>query len=102
MFCENEERQGRALSERLVALTINSQPSALFSGDTSAVAPPVPIPNTEVKRCSPDGSATLGCARVGRRQNPATCFKWRGFSLLGGTRASRVGLRGSPRRESSF
>jgi hypothetical protein len=33
------------------------------------VAPPVPIPNTEVKRCSPDGSATIGCARVGRRQN---------------------------------
>src|SRR5256885_15917434 len=39
------------------------------SGDNSAVAPPVPIPNTEVKRCSPDGSATIGCARVGRRQN---------------------------------
>jgi hypothetical protein len=39
------------------------------SGDHSAVAPPVPIPNTEVKRCSPDGSATIGCARVGRRQN---------------------------------
>jgi hypothetical protein len=33
------------------------------------VAPPVPIPNTEVKRCSPNGSASLGCARVGRRQN---------------------------------
>jgi hypothetical protein len=39
------------------------------SGDHSAVDPPVPIPNTEVKRCSPDGSATIGCARVGRRQN---------------------------------
>ena len=33
------------------------------------MAPPVPIPNTEVKRCSPDGSATIGRARVGRRQN---------------------------------
>jgi hypothetical protein len=33
------------------------------------VVPPVPIPNTEVKRCSPNGSASLGCARVGRRQN---------------------------------
>src|ERR1700730_10528057 len=43
--------------------------SEQFSGDHSAVAPPVPIPNTEVKRCSPDGSATIGCARVGRRQN---------------------------------
>ena len=42
---------------------------ARTSGDHSAVAPPVPIPNTEVKRCSPDGSATIGCARVGRRQN---------------------------------
>src|SRR5437588_5417285 len=43
------------------------------SGDPSAVAPPVPIPNTEVKRCSPDDSASLGCAKVGRRQyyNPA-------------------------------
>src|SRR3954471_22471842 len=43
--------------------------SPFSSGDHSAVAPPVPIPNTEVKRCSPDGSATIGCARVGRRQN---------------------------------
>ena len=41
----------------------------LGSGDTSAVAPPVLIPNTEVKRCSPDGSTATGRARVGRRQN---------------------------------
>src|SRR5689334_18835511 len=41
------------------------------SGDPSAVAPPVPIPNTEVKRCSPDDSASLGCAKVGRRQSYA-------------------------------
>ena len=27
------------------------------SGGHSTVAPPVPIPNTEVKRCSADGSA---------------------------------------------
>jgi hypothetical protein len=33
------------------------------------VAPPVPIPNTEVKRCSPDGSTATGRARVGRRQS---------------------------------
>ena len=39
------------------------------SGDSSAVAPPVPIPNTEVKRCSPDGSTATGHARVGRRQS---------------------------------
>src|SRR5206468_38865 len=41
------------------------------SGDNNAVAPPVPIPNTEVKRCSPDGSTAIGRARVGRRQNRA-------------------------------
>src|SRR3954462_11577353 len=41
----------------------------LRSGDISVVAPPVPIPNTEVKRCSPDGSTAKGRARVGRRQN---------------------------------
>ena len=39
------------------------------SGDSSAVAPPVPIPNTAVKRCSADGSPAIGRARVGRRQN---------------------------------
>src|SRR5262249_60470508 len=39
------------------------------SGDSSVVVPPVPIPNTEVKRCSPDGSTATGRARVGRRQN---------------------------------
>lgn len=44
------------------------------SGDPSAVEPPVPISNTEVKRCSPDGSASLGCARVGRCQNPPSSW----------------------------
>jgi hypothetical protein len=39
------------------------------SGDHSAVVPPVPIPNTEVKRCSPNDSASLGGAKVGRRQS---------------------------------
>jgi hypothetical protein len=43
--------------------------AAPHSGDSSAVAPPVPIPNTAVKRCSPDGSTAIGRARVGRRQN---------------------------------
>ena len=42
---------------------------ARTSGDPSAVAPPVLIPNTEVKRCSADGSTATGRARVGRRQN---------------------------------
>ena len=44
--------------------------NARSSGDNSAVVPPVPIPNTEVKRCSPDDSASIGCAKVGRRQFP--------------------------------
>lgn len=39
------------------------------SGDPCMVAPPVPIPNTEVKRHSSDGSACLACARVGRCQS---------------------------------
>ena len=32
------------------------------------MVPPVPIPNTDVKRCRADGSACIACARVGRRQ----------------------------------
>ena len=54
-----------------------------LSGDHSAVAPPVPIPNTEVKRCSPDGSASIGCARVGRCQNlrPASWKQGAGLFL---------------------
>ncbi len=39
------------------------------SGDFCVVVPPVPIPNTEVKRHSADGSACLACARVGRCQS---------------------------------
>ena len=64
---------------------------ARTSGDHSAVAPPVPIPNTEVKRCSPDGSATIGCARVGRRQNkdPAP-VKAAGFLLYATGTATRT------------
>jgi hypothetical protein len=40
----------------------------LPSGDQSAVEPPGPIPNPEVKRCSANGSETKGLVRVGRRQ----------------------------------
>jgi hypothetical protein len=49
----------------------NSAPRnpAQNSGDNSVVVPPVPIPNTEVKRYSPDGSTAIGRARVGRRQS---------------------------------
>ena len=42
--------------------------TVLDSGDQSAVEPPGPIPNPEVKRCSADGSGTIGPVRVGRRQ----------------------------------
>ena len=43
-------------------------PLKLPSGDQSAVEPPGPIPNPEVKRRSADGSETIGLVRVGRRQ----------------------------------
>ena len=43
-------------------------PLKLTSGDQSAVEPPGPIPNPEVKRRSADGSETIGLVRVGRRQ----------------------------------
>ncbi len=41
----------------------------LKPGDNSAVVPPGPVPNPEVKRCSADGSRTIGPARVGRRRD---------------------------------
>ena len=68
--------------------------AAPHSGDNSAVVPPVPIPNTAVKRCSPDGSTATGRARVGRRQsrmsggNPIGHFAF----LASPTRLSRRGL----------
>jgi hypothetical protein len=58
------------------------------------VDPPVPIPNTEVKRCFADGSGTLGSVRVGGcqilalprgPQDPATRL-----SNLEGGRSSRL------------
>ena len=42
--------------------------TGLPSGDQSAVEPPGPIPNPEVKRRSANGSGTIGPVRVGRRQ----------------------------------
>ena len=38
------------------------------SGDHGTVVPPVPIPNTEVKRCCADDSMAKGYAKVGRCQ----------------------------------
>ena len=69
------------------------------SGDNSAVAPPVPIPNTAVKRCSPDGSTAIGRARVGRRQNKnPDKINSSGFLLSG---EARMELRGSERHRRS-
>src|ERR1700761_5350313 len=53
------------------------------SGDLRSLAPPVPIPNTEVKRAFADGSASIGCARVGRCQyhEPRRGKPRRGFFL---------------------
>src|SRR5207249_9781655 len=59
------------------------------SGDPSAVAPPVPIPNTEVKCCSPDGSTATGRARVGRRQSKDPVGLSSGFLLSGDAYSSR-------------
>jgi hypothetical protein len=57
--------------------------SGLPSGDQSAVEPPGPIPNPEVKRRSADGSGTTGPVRVGRRQVYAPFIRKneRGFFL---------------------
>ena len=41
-----------------------------LSGDHSAVAPPDPMPNSEVKRSCADGSVGSPHVRVGHRQAP--------------------------------
>ena len=66
------------------------------SGDQSAVEPPGPIPNPEVKRCSADGSETIGLVRVGRRQVFAPSFRKRRrgtFLYRYGGGARSVGVR---------
>ena len=64
-----EQRRSHKIwqERRCQALGIASR--FLSSGDFCVVEPPVPIPNTEVKRHSADGSACLACARVGRCQS---------------------------------
>ena len=62
----------------LVSLDTQFTPSGreLQSGDHGTVAPPVPIPNTEVKRCCADDSWAIGPAKVGRCQfNPPRIAK---------------------------
>ena len=55
-----------------------------FSGDHSELAPPDPMPNSEVKRLSADGSVGLPHVRVGHRQNLIPKIprqQWRGIFL---------------------
>ena len=70
------------------------------SGDPSAVDPPVPIPNTEVKRCSPDDSACLACAKVGRRQFYALSLGNRGEGFS--PPAKEIAGRGSTNGDREF
>ena len=76
----------------LKAAMPQSPPRVQPSGDPSAVAPPVPIPNTEVKRCSPDDSVSIGYAKVGRRQSYAPFLAKAGTGALvfpGGCKGAR-------------
>ena len=69
-FAEVANHSPQRFGLALASLRKQRNASAVpHSGDYSAVAPPVPIPNTAVKRCSPDGSTAIGRARVGRRQS---------------------------------
>ena len=52
-------------------LVVDSKTNTRHQGlldDNSAVEPPEPIPNSEVKRSSADGSVGLPHVRVGHRQ----------------------------------
>ena len=80
-------------------------------GDHSGVVPPDPIPNSEVKRASANGSVHSH-ARVGHRQAPFAVNNaqpiWLGVVRLQGTRLSLIGVEpmlvprvGHPRRLSS-
>jgi hypothetical protein len=61
------------------------------------MVPPVPIPNTEVKRHSANGSACIACARVGRCQYYAPFLgnKERGFFCTD-TVGDDLAVRGEP------
>ena len=61
-------RTNRCDVSQLDVLRVQLRYPELPSGDQSAVEPPGPIPNPEVKRRSADGSGTTGPVRVGRRQ----------------------------------
>ena len=84
--------------------------SRRLPGDFSELVPPVPIPNTEVKRLSADDSVAHGHARVGHRQAPneeAPGLTTGGFFIFRtgcrttrakrewGSRTERVGLTGN-------
>lgn len=57
------------LGSRAGRMKIDESPFPLKPGGQSAVVPPGPVPNPEVKRCRANGSRTIGPARVGRRRD---------------------------------
>ena len=57
------------LGSRAGRMKIDENPFPLKPGGQSAVVPPGPVPNPEVKRCRANGSRTIGPARVGRRRD---------------------------------
>ncbi len=70
---------------RQTSFHLSSDDSETQSGDHGTVAPPVPIPNTEVKRCCADDSMAIGHVKVGRcqiKQNPVSPCERRVFLLL--------------------
>src|SRR5690606_31008033 len=81
-ICKRPSRNRHSFDPQRISL----DRARLASGDQSAVEPPGPIPNPEVKRRSADGSGTTGPVRVGRRQVLAPPFrkKRRGTFFCGG------------------
>ena len=61
---------------------LRSLEQPVLLGDHSEMEPPDPLPNSEVKRLSANGSVGLPYARVGHRQAPnkiTLCTQCRGF-----------------------
>ena len=53
---------------RIIALCAEEHAIRVMSGDNRELEPPDPIPNSEVKRLSADGSVGSPHVRVGHRQ----------------------------------
>ena len=61
-----------SFGERIIADDDSVLGCVFFSGGHSAGETPDPIPNSEAKPCSADGTAPLRCGRVGRRREVLT------------------------------